>query len=192
MARVDHHYSQRKRHRKPWKGKIDLREKDSDHKCLANLDHQMLLETVLFQDEYSLWYQCTGGCECCYQRALTYVIQSDDIMMLDRMLRWTECHKHIMDIFLAACYYEKPKIVDWLLYLWQRGLFFKDDLQRVFCEYNFATDMEDELACAMSQDVEKYSSILFDIAAILDMNPFQFVQKVSEMHGFMKFHSADE
>lgn len=152
-----------------------------NHKCLACADHQMLLETILHQDEYILWYQYAGNCISCQQRALTYVLQCDDIVMLDRMFRWTNSFEHIMEIFLAACVYDKPNIVNWMLYLWNTGLFCKGDLVRIFCDHCFLSDMEHNLMQEMSMYVEVYSQCIMDIAGVMGVDANKLYKTIAKM-----------
>jgi hypothetical protein len=140
--------------------------KRRNHRCLIDTT---FLEDLIYQENYAVWWVHTQECHHCTQRALTYVLQQDDVLLLDRMLSWTNCNEYIIEIFLAACVYQKANLKRYLLDLWQT-LFPKTELFRVFCQYDFETQIEKEFATIISQDIIHHLEVLIEIANILDID----------------------
>lgn len=121
--------------------------------CICYAPDETYLHVL--DSHFTDWYRLTKCCTGCTQRAITLVLQLDHVEYFDKLLRWTNCHKYIMEIFLTAWVHRRICIVTFLFTLFGK-VFPAHHIYRVFYEYQFTSDLEKDVAIYIAENYEEF------------------------------------
>lgn len=145
--------------------------------CLCAQSDKYVLD-LMGEKNYGKWYCEAKHCKRCEQRGVSLALDSDMEENIDCMLSWTDCHKYVMEVFLAACIKRKYNIIAYIIYLFDMHFLHTEEMFRVFCLKEFETEFERDLTIIMATEFEECYTIFLEIARILEVSPLA-------LHDFM-------